>query len=890
MSFLWGNTANQQPKQRKFANISVDQINSNQQSVPVKYLAGRNYVAGDYITPAYNPKAVAIKSKTGKSESSTTGYKYYADFALMFCTGGRRPVDAIYKVIVDSDIRWSSSSGVNRLQSGNPDREVIQVPNLGTLCIYWGSETQAIDNVLLAPRGIATGMINPQDSTTWPENTGKTGDTTFNNFVAGDVNPYSGHYDHHPAYRGQCYGVFKNWKLGRDRTSVQNIQLELKRGCPWFNNGFVAADDLGVNPIAILYDWFTDTRFGMALPESYLNYANWLATYNAAEALGMRLSPLITGQSDFRQVIAEMLEYLDGWIRRNGTMIEVGLWKHGTSITKAATLTDDDLLGEPELEPQGWGPTMNEITVSYKDRAHNFNDYVQVYRDPNNFRITGGPRPTTLQRPWITDANLAKAYAQQTGAIMALPFTSGSLKVKREWLTNNALLPGMVIEYDSGFYGLSFLLRLQEVEHSADNSASAALTVEWERSKWPSLYTPPGFQGPGGFVIGPRAVWKSKIIEVPYLLADQKFDTQILPLAVRANNEVEGFRVWISFDGGGTYVLVPNDASTSSFASFGRTFGAIGPTDGGVGFYLYGVDLDRVVSQTPAQWSDDNLMLILDSELISIGRIISYGHGFYTAYIKRGRYGTTPVAHAASTDGYFMFRDQLMLLDNAGFTPGATILVKLQPFAQDLDYDLSTVTPISYPVIGLSDIASPVLSPSPGTFATTIDVRVSQPAGGYLARFTTNGTPVRSSSQEWPRQVGGVYNFMRLSNTTTLRVRFINPNGRYSAETVGVYTRTGAGALSVCGAPTWSFNGTLFHTGGQVTLTATTQGSVIYYRKNGGTATAYTTPVSIACTASGDTLEFWATLVGMSDSPHVFVDNSLQTTYGGGRHTPPIIT
>ena len=266
MSFLWGNTANQQEDKKKFANISNDQINSNQQAVPVKYLAGRNYVAGDYITPAYNPKAIPIKTKSGKTDSSTTGYKYFADFALLFCTGGRRPVDAIYKVIVDSDIRWDGEKdGGHGVQRGNAQRETIQVEDLGTIYIYWGSETQPIDSLLLNARNATAS--NHQDKTTFQPNH-RAGADTFGGFDAGDTDPYSGHYDRHPAYRGQCYAVFKDWKLGRDRTSIQNIQFELKRGCTWHSGQTVASSDLGVNPIAVLYEWLTEPRFGMAIPES----------------------------------------------------------------------------------------------------------------------------------------------------------------------------------------------------------------------------------------------------------------------------------------------------------------------------------------------------------------------------------------------------------------------------------------------------------------------------------------------------------------------------------------------------------------------------------------------------------------------------------------------
>src|SRR4029077_13818438 len=100
----------------------------------------------------------------------------------------------------------------------------------------------------------------------------------------------------------------------------------------------------------------------------------------------------------------------DGWIRRNGSLIEVGHWTHGKPVS-VATLTDDDLLGDPELQPQGWGPTINDVTVVYNDRDHHFNTYSQKATDPNNRRITGSPRPITLQRNWITDAALAKQHA-----------------------------------------------------------------------------------------------------------------------------------------------------------------------------------------------------------------------------------------------------------------------------------------------------------------------------------------------------------------------------------------------------------------------------------------------------------------------------------------------
>jgi hypothetical protein len=703
---------------------------------------------------------------------------------------------------------------------------------------------------------------------------------------AGDSNPYSGHYDRHPAYRGQCYAVFINWKLGRDRTAIPNIQFELVRGCPWIANTFKIADDRGVNPIAVLFDWLTDTRFGMAIPESQLNTATFTAAYNQLEAQGARISPMISQQSDFRQIVAELLEYYDGWIRRNGTLIEVGAWKTG-NIDSTIHLTDKELLGDPALEPQGWGPTINEVTVTYKDREHHFNDYTQVFRDPNNFRITGGPRPTTLNRPWITDADLAKQYARTAGAAMAMPFTKGDLTVKREWIETNALLPGMIFWFDSGFYGLSFLMRLLEVEHAADASASAVMTVEWERSKWPSLYVPPGLQGPGGFVLGPRAIWRSSITEVPYLLLDQRFDTQIVAHAVKGNVEVMGYRVWVSLDGGSTYQCIPTSGSNSSFSYFGRVGQAIPLNGTAMWVTLFGVGHDEIVSQTPAQWQDDNLLAFIEGEVLSIGHINTYANGVRLMDILRGRFATTHTAHPLNANIFFIYRSDLKLLDNAGFSPGATVLFKLQPFTSDLDYDLTAVTPITYNVIGWAEIATPTCSPAPGTFNNSVNITVAAPPAGFKARFTRNGTPVTGTSQEWPG-APVPYSTLNLTATTTLRIRYYSDNGRVSGEFQGTWTKVvGTIPQGQCGTPSWSFDAALHHQPGNITLIPTTVGSTIKYSKNDGGTLTYTAPVALACGTERDYIEFWAEKAGLDPSPHYQVDNSRENTGGGGGHWPP---
>jgi hypothetical protein len=883
MSFF-ANTAPQQQVKKVLANISEDALNSNQQAVPVPYLAGRAYVTGAYITPAYNPKAVPIKTQGGKGSSSqTTDYKYYADFALMFCMGGRRPVDAIRTVVMDSEVLWSGN-----VQRGTAEKEVITVAGAqggdqGMIHLYWGSETQPIDGVLLTPRGVATGSIDPTDSTTFPPAPAGTGGQTFKNFAAGDVNPFSGHYDKHPAYRGQCYAVFKNWKLGRGRTSVPNIIFELVRGCPapWITGGtspgFDVATDQGVNPAAILYDWLTDTRFGMGLSDSQLDLTSFKNLYYTLDGIFARLSPVITQQNDFRQTVANLLEYYDGWIRNNGGQIQVGLFSHGT-ITSSGTLTDDDLLGNPALTPTGWGPTMNEVSIVYQDRLHHFNTYAQSYRDPNNFRITGTPRPTVLQRSWITDANQAKHYAREYGAILALPDTTGQLVVKREWLTNNHILPGNVFLYNSAYYSLSFYLRLLEVEHDADSSAKATMTVQLERAKWPSLYIPPGFQGPGGFVLGPRAIWESRVTEVPYLLTNHAFLTQIVCLAVQGNVEVMGYRIWASFDNGATYDCLAN---TNNFGAFGILAYALGAGTNSGWFYVYGPNHDQIVqSQTNTQGLDDTLLCFIDAEVYSLTTVFSYGGGLKLIYMYPGRLGTTKATHAVNAQAFFIPRSLLHILDNAGFAPGATVLFKLQPFTADTDYDLTTVTPISYLVSGWAPLQPPVFSPPPGPFVGSLFVYATA-APGTTMHYTRDGTQPGFGSPIWGTAP------LNVTTTITLRIIAVTQDGRQSGERIATYTKVqqipGQPAPGVqCAQPHWSFSGNQHYTAGNLTLTPVTAGSTIHYALNSGTTHTYAGPIPLASNPTGDIVEYWASLAGLDDSPHGFFSNTKNTPGGGG--------
>jgi hypothetical protein len=75
------------PRRRKVRQHSTTRSTPTS-SCPVKYLAGCNYLAGDFITPAQPCRQTHQVRR--QSQSSTTGYKYFCEFARrLYSAAGR---------------------------------------------------------------------------------------------------------------------------------------------------------------------------------------------------------------------------------------------------------------------------------------------------------------------------------------------------------------------------------------------------------------------------------------------------------------------------------------------------------------------------------------------------------------------------------------------------------------------------------------------------------------------------------------------------------------------------------------------------------------------------------------------------------------------------------
>jgi len=695
---MFGSTATP-VSQKKLANISGYDTSSNQQGVPVPWFAGEAKIALSWICPFYNLTSKTVNSGGGKKGAGAAGAQknWYADIAGVACVcPDDAPVDSIINVLVNDQVAFTGPL----VRSGGAHYVAL---TLDTYCqearCYWGTKDQPRDTLILTPRGVPPvgGGFNPRNTATYPSFDSAGDPWVLSTPPPGVSNPKAGHYDTHPAYRNCCYFVFKQFFLGSS-PNMPNVSVILSRGCKFFSGArFESSPAGGVNPMGPLYEILTDTLFGAGLPEAQLSAASFEAAASALDDDGILLSPVLLSSTSLRAFIAEYLGYFDGFLRRNGTLLEAGYFSHGAiDSSSLLTLNSDDLASEPQIQPGTLEDTKNFFTVEFTNRATWYYPDFATSDDPSNFHQVGEHRDDNPKRPFIITAALAQRFITEYGMMAGKIPASGAAEFLREKV--KTLLPGDRFNLDSTSFGLEFLLRVNNREWPADKDAVAKLAVSVERADWQHLYTQPAAPKDPDFTIEAIAIAAQRIVELPSQLKDVNA-VEVAVLAERPSAPILGFRTHVSKDNV-TYDLV---AQQTFFAVHGKIKTAayvattpIVDTSVGMVVELYGVDLESIVSQSDQERDDHALLVWVGNEIMSVGSVTALGSGQYRVYLKRGCYGTQQAAHAIDSDCWFVFRDHIAPIANANFIPGNTVYFKLQPYTATENYDIALVTAVAH--------------------------------------------------------------------------------------------------------------------------------------------------------------------------------------------------
>ncbi len=640
----------------KTAGLDSTRISTNEQGIVLRYFAGIGRFSLTWLGPAYNQVAKPVKNASagGKGSASTadSSHKYYADCAGAVCVG---LVDALTEVWMQDNKVWSG----NVTCTDGSDSVQITVQTYGTFTLYWGTETQPIDPILAAHG--------------------------------------------HPAYRGQCYIVFKQLYFGQDNTTAPNVEVVLQRAPK--NTGLqtptTLVDDIG--PAHAMIELLTDQRFGLGWTAAdTLDLPPWDAAATQIRAEGMAISPMLDNDQDARSLMVQFCEYFDGYIvaePSNGGKLALRLARPFTGDPATLPLIGEyELLDVPNPSSQNWRDTFNEFTVKYNDQLSDFQDNSYLFIDAGNRRVVGEPLPTQLDRSFITKTALAMKTGAYAARLQSVPWVvAKEIHVRKEAAAG--IEPGAFVRLTYSDYAETLVMRVMSRKVEADRSQSVQFELRADGYYNEILpYTPDVPPQPDVPLVYPQPPLFQRILEVPLGLIpvrDDQNKPQLTALVSRGSGLDIRFRVYSSEDN----TTYDEDHHSRLFCTSGTLAAplALGTTlDDGAGGILInfpGVDngLDLETTSEPGRLKM-RLLVFVEDEIIAYRNVVIVGPTQARLVgLRRGCYDTLMAAHAAGSAVAIIRRRDMRLWTDASYERNALVYLKIGTDTAMASLDLAQV-------------------------------------------------------------------------------------------------------------------------------------------------------------------------------------------------------
>lgn len=636
----------------------TERIDTNQSARILPWFAGTRWLGLTWLGDVFNVKTTPITTNgRGKHDKRTTGYNYQASFAGVISNG---PTDFILKIKFDDELVYNFEN-TGTLFRTDSDFYQVTIPNRGILKFYWGTESQPI-NTLLANSG-----------------------------------------QEHSAYRGQFYVIGKDIFTGAaDKTNMPNIQLQAQRfPMPsWLPASEKFSNGLDANPVGILWEWWTDHRFGLGRPESELDIPRLQAVSTRLYNEFNFVSPFFDTQTDLKSALIKMFEHFDAYPTSYGG-------KFGFELVRPVTvniplLTKADLIDDPSIRNQTWSDTFDEVRVKYQDWQldGSNNDNMEKHHELANFAITGRHRAQELDRPWTIRQFQAAMIAASAARVAGQPQASGSLKVRESSSSNLAV--GSVFNLqtrDGSTLQMRVDGRTEPDPDKRDVSLSFVSDTGWANA---NFYI--GGQDAIGesSVFAPEKAFAIGLLDAPYQFSDPKF-ASLMFMVARADGYSTSYDVHKAANVDGPYQAASGLQDGERFFNFSTRARLTAdysastlPIDDVVGITFevespdlapleIELDLDDALDHTLLAFMGDSV-----NEIMSLFNLVKTGATTYTAKVVRGLYDSRRRTHADGTEFWLQMR---LSVDHLAWTPYSPLrrFYKIQPFFGNSGVDLSTI-------------------------------------------------------------------------------------------------------------------------------------------------------------------------------------------------------
>jgi hypothetical protein len=529
---------------------------------------------------------------------------------------------------------------------------VVDVAGFGSLILYWGTEDQTLD--------------------------------------AGSEPTFAAA---HPDYKGVCVGVFKDWLFGLERVTPPSVSLVLLR------NGVqevfpTSLDDEGqANPLGIIAEAATSTRWGLGMPPGSVDLAAFASTAEALAAKSGKtfLSPVLSRDLTFGAIVEETLGYVDGWARwdENGR-ITIGLYHDGGGpppFGPDKTVSKDDLESEPEMTSEGWGMAPGSAAVKFNDRQRSWKERVE--QSNSVFRFADSEETLTLDAPWITRGAQAATHAAEAVRRAGIE-ASGTLRCVGPKV--QLIEPGSQFRLVHEVSGVDTVCRCVEKTTEGPGSDVVVIRFEVERAFSPEVYQIPSEETTPASAPAPEVVSLYRFVS----FVDGS-GARLALLAARTDPTTVRARVHMRQADGSAFYELGTQGNWCVTGTLQQAYSsAVSLDDDSEAFRVTldgatnNTDLSRILETQTADAVEDTALaaFVFDGsgafEVFSVkaARVVGV-ETFYRFKVKRARFGTSRLSFSTGHRVFIGYRREMPFYTHASFAgfsaAGTTATFRIQP-------------------------------------------------------------------------------------------------------------------------------------------------------------------------------------------------------------------
>ena len=612
-------------------------------------------------------EAVPIKKKvkTGlfSSKKVIVGYEYYLGFDMSLCLG---PCTKLKRIWIDKEILWEGEVTT----SGTAI--VVNKPNLfggkekgggfwGTLRFYAGGFSETVNPYL-------AGVLSDDPLGV-------------------------------PAYNGWTRVVFEKVCIG-ETNQLRTISFEVERMTDGAGLTHPAVGE-DLNPMELLYQLLTLQWGGMDINPNNIDLD---ALEVAGEVLyneGNGMSILVTKSIAGKDLLSEVLRQADATMYQDPEtgLLTTRLIRNDYNVEDLPILDESVITTVRSFASTMWESTLNQLRVSYTNRANNYETGMEMAKDMANINAQGRLKTATMSFPGVMSADLANTIAHRELAQLTLPLLKVTLELNR---MPSDLKPGDPFIFAWSEYQIEqAIMRVQKF--NAGELLNGKLVIEAVQDEFAIGSTVIASSSPSAWTPIPTAETgpaTNRLVRESHYFFYQAAGDQggltpnlsgILVAAVPPSG-ANSMELDVSTDGGTTYDVAEEELVFTPVGVLQTTVAAATGLSSGqlTSIVVSGVTTDDVPVYTSGERAAGSGLFVIGSEYFLYESVTDNMDGSLTlGNVWRALLDSIPQSHAVNDKVYFLSGDNYV--DDA-FAGDITVRVKMLPITVDETLALADAT------------------------------------------------------------------------------------------------------------------------------------------------------------------------------------------------------